>query len=408
MFFRRHSLLFPLFFLHVMIIAGGNACVCRAEEDATGEKAVKWLTDAARQRALQNPVSMVTWDHAPVEQTLAKFTRNAKLALAVDCRVNPELEVNRTCQNASIPVVIQDMLTSLEDPARLMPSPAEAYAVSQVGNVLYVGPAEYTRKLQTLLTLQEEKIPAKAKKAWEKKTPLSWAELAEPRDILQKIAKNYSVKITNLKTVPHDLWPETRLPELTLTEQLTLILGQFGLTYDFSSEDASGKTVEIRPLKLSEIAIRRVYAKSREPLLTEVKKKFPETEVAEESGKLSVLGAVEVHRFLQAGDPKTVALNVGGFPKDLASEKAQAALENVTFTAKFQGAFLALMEQFCEKNQLTLVADRDALTAAGVNPDIQIRMEVEKLRLEELLRELAKIAKCDVEIDGNRIRVFPQ
>lgn len=408
MFFHRRNPRLILVFFIATLLGGVFPLMCPAQDDSAELKNTKWLTAAARRKALQTPVNQVSWTHAPVKAALAKFTQSHQLALVVDRRVNPELTINRTCHAAAIPIILCDALSSLEDPTRMTPQPETAFALSQVGDVLYVGPAEYARKLQTLLEMQDEKIPAGAKKSWSRKSALTWPDLAQPRDILQKIAKKYQVKITNLKTVPHDLWPANSLPELTLAEQLTLILGQFGLTYAFDPQDASGKTLEIQPLNLEEITIRQTYPANRQPRLDAVRDVFPEAEISPSGGKISVSAPVEVHRFLQAENPKTAVLNVGGFPKDQAAQQAEKALEDVRFTGKIEGPFLAIMQRLCRDNHLQLLTDQQTLTAGGVSENLIIHANPVNRTLEELLRDVAGVANCTIKITGNQVRILPK
>lgn len=403
LFSRRFILFFAMTFL-----AGGFFVTCLAQDDPDGQKNSKWLTAAARRKTLQTPVGQVSWAHAPVKAALTKFTRSHNLALVIDRRMNPELTINRTCRGAAIPLILRDALGSLEAPTRMTPHPESAFALSQIGDVLYIGPAEYARKLQTVLSLQEDKIPAAAKKSWSRKSALTWPELAQPRDILQKIAKKYQVKITNLKTVPHDLWQANSLPEMTLTEQLTLILGQFGLTYAFDPKDTSGKTLEIRPLEPAEITVRQAYPANRQPRLDTVREIFPEAEISESGGKISISGPVEVHRFMQAESLKAVTLNVGGFPKDQAAEKAEAALADVRFTGKIEGPFLAIMKRLCEDNHMQLLTDQETLSAGGVSENLIIHASPVNRTLEELLRDVAGVANCTIKITGNQVRILPK
>lgn len=389
---------FQLVAAAVVVSVGALAA---ADEKSQRDMPEKWLTGDARVRALTAPVGMVSWEHAPVGNALTQFTRVNGLALLLDRRVNPDMVMNKTGRNASVPMLIREGLNTLEDPFGVVPNAGKAFALSQVGDVLYVGPEKYTRKLRTLVRVQENRVPAKAKKIWKEKSPLAWKHLATPKDILTEIAANAGIKIVNLKVVPHDLWRANALPELTLTEQLTLILGQFAMTYVFEA-DAS---VRIVPLKLDEITLRETYAATREPLLETVMKRFPETKVARQGGKIQVEGVAEVHEFL-LGDKPGVNLEVGAFPLDATSEKAMTALREVRFSGRLEGGFLELMTKFCKDYQLELSYDLDELATAGIDVYARVWAEPVNRTLEDLLSDLAGLVKCSVEVNGNHVRLF--
>jgi hypothetical protein len=60
--------------------------------------------------------------------------------------------------------------------------------------------------------------------------------LATPREILQQLADQADLKISNLKRVPHDLWPRTSIPPLTWSDRLTLVLAGFHATFRVDAE----------------------------------------------------------------------------------------------------------------------------------------------------------------------------
>lgn len=372
---------------------------CVEENELAGEFPKRWLTSEARSKKLQEPVSL-SWSHAPLRVSFTKFCRLQKIALVMDRRVNPELTVTQTFQNMSMIYLMRHALTVLEDPTHFTREPGGLYELSQIGDVLYVGPKPYVRKLQTLIYLQERKVPADARKIWMKKTVLTWEDFDRPRDILQKIAERYQIGVSNLKNVPHDLWWGNRLPEMTLTEQITLILGQFNLTYDV---DSSGKMITIKPLNLSEITVTRMYPKDLEARLAEAKKVFGETEYYLKDNKLCVNAPVEVHQFLQAKKKSLEQINVGGFKSYVAASSAvkEGSLDTFRFSGMVKGPFFHILNELGRKG-LSVQYDAQSMQDAGINPNVIISVEAKDFTAAELMREIARQGGCKLHVEGSK------
>ena len=358
----------------------------------------KWLTDAARKKELQTPLPPITWNHAPLGEAFTKLCHVRQIAILIDRRVNPELAVSKTFQNATLPDILRESLTALD---------GEPYGLTQTGNLLYVGPKDYAQKLRTLLAGQNEKIPASAKKIWEKKSAPAWPELAQPREILQKMASANQIKIANPTAVPHDLWPGNKLPEMPLAEQFTLLLGQFGLTYDF---DASGKTITLRPIAPEDLTLRKKYPVGREKLLEAAKSAFPETSVQSAGGEILVTAQAEVHEFLAANKSEPGMPNVGNFSTvatssaagKIAPPAAAADLAKMQFTADIHHPLFVVLDSLRQQN-VDIRYDAEALKSAGVDLTTTITINAKAMPMKDLLRELAKQGGCEVKIQGNTV-----
>ena len=65
-------------------------------------------------------------------------------------------------------------------------------------------------RLRTVAFLRGEEIralPAARRPALLRAEPLSWDELATPRDVIKRLADQRGLSVVNLDQVPHDLWP---------------------------------------------------------------------------------------------------------------------------------------------------------------------------------------------------------
>jgi hypothetical protein len=128
---------------------------------------------------------------------------------------------------------------------------------------VYVGPSGAAARLRTLAELRREEsrhAVANLRQALFTKRRLDWDALTAPREILAKLAAQERFEPLGLKTVPHDLWPASQLPTLTLIDRLTLVLNGFDLTFRPVGE----QTIEIIEIEQPVILERR-YRRRQAP-----------------------------------------------------------------------------------------------------------------------------------------------
>ncbi len=118
--------------------------------------------------------------------------------------------------------------------------------------------------------------------------------LAEPRELLSSIGKSYETPIHGIDAVPHDLWGERELPAMSFAEQITLITGQFDLSFELA---ANGRSARLVPLP-ERPALERTYANApgAAPKLKELIKL---SEVQAVANRLVVRGSAEEHEIVE-------------------------------------------------------------------------------------------------------------
>ena len=101
--------------------------------------------------------------------------------------------------------------------------------------------------------------PAAAKKFFEQKS-MAWDDLTTPRELLEKLGSENGIEIAGLEQIPHDLWAAADLPPLELIERLTLIAGQYDLTFEVS---ADGNRITLVPVP-EHVELVRTYPAGRQ------------------------------------------------------------------------------------------------------------------------------------------------
>src|SRR2546426_35264 len=71
------------------------------------------------------------------------------------------------------------------------------------------------------------------------KQSTTWARLSEPRGIIASLIEKRGWRVANAEKIPHDLWAAGVLPEMTLAEQLTVLLIGFDLTFKAEPSERS-------------------------------------------------------------------------------------------------------------------------------------------------------------------------
>lgn len=347
------------------------------------------------------PLPPLTWNDAPLRPTLTAWCHEEKIPLMVDCRVDPNTLLTGTFRHATRITILQDVLQNAsteEKPLQL----------TQLEGILYVGPAHYASKLQTLSAMLHEQVlsfsPAK-QKIWLKKAPLRWENRAAPRDILQELARKNRLKFSQTRLIPHDLWVAADLPSLDLVDRLILVLGQLGLT--FTIDENQPNQIQLLPMDEKTLFLEKTYPLSP-PLkekLTVIRKTFPETQIRTSRKQARVRGIQEVHAFL-ASD-KTLCC-VGAFRQGKSGSPHAVGVDRkwLRISGKVSGSFLPLLQQFCEQHGYELEYDTDDLSDAGISLEQRITLEVQEVTPDEFLRCFAEAAGCRITIEKNRVRLL--
>ena len=170
-----------------------------------------------------------------------------------------------------------------------------------VGPVAYFAPPETARTVRTLVALRREDVrrlsPGAAKKFLQQK-PMAWDDLATPRELLEKLASESGIQIAGLDQIPHDLWAAADLPPLELIERVTLIAGQYDLTFEVS-DDGKRMTLVRVPQR---VELLRTYPAGRQEQETakNMASLAPQAQIQVQGDKIVVAGTVEDHERISA------------------------------------------------------------------------------------------------------------
>ncbi len=333
-----------------------------------------------------------------------QLTDSQRISIVLDRRVDPTQSVELTLPQTPL----RDILTAL---ARKVEA-----EISVVGNVVYVGPADSAKKLRTLVELRNNELSKLSSAATPGKLPwrnrpvaltqkksFAWQDIDRPRDILKQVADKYQVEIDGLDKLPHDLWATASLPQVTAIEALSLLLVQFGSTFEFVPDRAAIRIVSIP----QRVLIERPHAvPANSPVTVQAaREQFADAEIDQSGAKWVVRGTVEqqveIAAWLKSGGQK---------PLKPAENKPNEPLSKRRFTLlKQQNVALGDVIKTFTAFGVQIDYDPAQFAEAMISLDKKIDIiNVKEVSAEKLFRDLFEPLGIEVSIDRETVRLKPK
>ncbi|MCA9641238.1 MAG: hypothetical protein KC492_11110, partial [Myxococcales bacterium] len=275
--------------------------------------------------------------------------------------------------------------------------------MSQLGEVLYVGPLKTSEGLRTLAEVNRQaadSLPPPSRRAMRRVDSLEWPRLTEPRKLVVSLVEAHGLKLKNPEAIPHDVWDSGRLPAISLSDRLTLLLVGFDLT--FQPVDSTGE-LELAPAPRPP-RIQKSYRASGPVDLSEFSRRFPGCKTTPRGQVFTLAGTVEAHEALAAligGSPPAAQRRQNRQPPT--GGRRRPSEQRITLTVKQQPA-LAVLRRIAEGLQLSLQfgAEEAMLTARLRSP---VELSVREATLEQVLGDLGRQAGVELTVVGQTIRV---
>ena len=358
--------------------------------------AADWLTGGTLQTQLAQPTS-VYWEDAALRETLEQFSRARRVAVFIDRRIDPGQKIDLRAQAVPVAEVFRQVADHCS--AGLTP----------FGPVEYLGPSEFAAKLRTLAALRHEdarRLPPIVAERLLRPRPWKWNDLATPRELLTILADEGRFEIVGLDRVPHDLWAAADLPPLPLVDRVTLVLGQFDLTFTLSDD---GRRVTLVPIP-HDVAIVRSYsvaslkdktaAQDAQSLLAELSALAPGCQFRLADGKVYAKGRLEeIEQIDGTRRPTTAAPVASTKPADGAAAR---------FTGRVVNKPLGeVLRNIGAQFGFELAIDRERLAHAGVSLDQFVSFSVKNATADELLAAVLEPVGCTFRRRGQTIEIEP-
>lgn len=331
----------------------------------------------------------IQWQRVTLQNALGRLHEVFDEPVFVDRRTDPSQRVSLEIEDATLSDVLQAL------------SAAASLGYSKLQQLRYIGPTAAAEQLRTVAEVRRaeaDRLPASMRASLELKQSLTWPRLTEPRQLITKLVERRGWRIGRAERIPHDLWTAGELPAMALTDQLTVLLLGFDLTYEIKLAE---RTLEIVPLE--KVTIRREYQLPRqtsdatEPL-RQVLRAVKSHRL--EATKLTVDARVEEHERL--------AELLRGRGSQMPADRRTRQTKQV-YTLRVQEQPVgAVLNELAARIGWALEIDGEAIRAAGLSLDRRVSFSVENSDEDELLDAVLHPAGLDFRRDGERLRIVPR
>ena len=289
----------------------------------------------------------IHWRDVPLGDAVARLKPLFAETIFVDRRVDPNLRVNLDIAASSAEQVVAALAAE------------KGLGACRLGKLIYLGPSGSAEQLKSLAALRMKdvsRLPADLRTGLAGKRALRWPRLGEPRQIVNSAVQTAGWRVGNSEQIPHDLWAAGEMPELSLAEQLTVLLIGFDRTFAIVPNE---RTIEIIPLAAPAAPATPAATQNRSPEKTNAAR--------------PARGKKQVYTLRVQEKP------VG-----------------------------AVLRELAQRLEWTVQIDEEAIRAAGKSLDTRVSFSVENADRDKLLDALLTPAGLEYKIDGEQIRVRPQ
>lgn len=370
--------------LVLMLGLAGGVGGLRAEE-------VPWLMGAPLERAWQQPVSLFR-EAMPLRELLETLAAAQRTPCLLDRRLDPSLPVTLKVTHTPLRQVVEEIAEQV------------GAASGRLGGTMLVGPREPLDRLLTEAAVQQERLRKLAHIAPQRRIQLlaprtiAWEELDRPVEILERMARGWNITIDNPQDVPHDLWAAGTAVSVDAVEALTLVLGQFELSFDWRE---GGARVEIVPApeRPTVVKTHRPRGISLGEAEARIQREYPELTTVRRGTVLEVQASLLQHEALArlVGEAEAVSKPTDPVPLN------RRRFPQVRIVRKPLGAVLEALRQ----QGIEIVYDAETLRAGGVDLETLVTVELQQATVEDLFAALCTPHGLRYEIDETTVRLAP-
>lgn len=350
---------------------------------------IAWVSAARLDAALNQGLSIFR-ERAEAREMLERLSHVSRVACLLDRRIDPSTPVSLQRSQVPLRLVIQDLADQLDA------------ATGFLGATVLLGQREELDRLLTAaavrkLELQRDRdIPAARRLMLARAKDIVWQDLDRPVDVLQRISEAWSIQLANVEDVPHDLWAGGTAADVDVVEALSLVLGQFDLSFEWVEAGAAVRVIPVQP-GLSVARTHRPVGMSREDALRAIQAALPDVVVRESGTALEVVATA-----LQQDEISRLLGEVSAPPLE---PQAPTPLNQRRFPVRIVRKPVGAILQALQSQGIDVQYDAAALQAAGVDLQTLVSLEFDSATAEEFFAALCEPAGLDFTIDGATVRI---
>lgn len=313
-------------------VAGGTAAAQPSSADRSASDAT-----------LRSGSYSVQWQGLPLVSAVERLRAVSQADLYVDRRVDSNQRIDLELANAEVAEIVEQLAA------------ASSLGSARIGRLYYVGPKHSAERLSSLASMRRRdvnRLPPEARASLLERRRIAWPQLTEPRGLVTRLLADHGWQTTNAGRIPHDLWAAGSLPPIALSDQLTVLLAGFDLTYQVAPE---GRTIEFVPVDWPAV------------------ERAPQASTASRPKSPGTTGGMQVYTLRVESQP------VG-----------------------------KVLEQLARRVGWQITVDEDALGTAGRSLDERVSFSVKNADEDHLLEALLAPARLKAVRDGRKVRVEPR
>jgi hypothetical protein len=337
----------------------------------------------------------IYWTDVPLRDGLLRLAETHGVAIFLDRRCDPGQPVTLTVRQRSL----RDVLLEIAH--------QRGYELAFLGPLVYIGPADTANRLEIVAAQRRKELQALGRIGASalRPAPISWPRLSTPRNLVLQWAREAGWQLANAEEIPHDLWPETSLPALTIADRITLVLLQFNQTYQVS-ESGVMTVVPFVPLD-GEIKRFRIGGETS-VLAQRWAQQFPDCVVVASGPEILVQGPVETLSELSRLAASFESLQRPSLGTSPPATAAMDPFAQRRFTVRDgRGTLEGVIRQLAQQLGMEVQFDAEAARRKGVRLDQLIEFRVTNATVDELWRAILEPRGLTFVRTGRTIRIFP-
>lgn len=262
----------------VSIAIVGGSMIVPGQSASQENQDIKWLTGRDLDNSNALAITALLSD-AKIRDRIVRFSRNQKIALFLDRRIDPSTLIDLSVQNATK----EQFLWSVAEKCKL--------GICRIEDFYYFGPLESAASFPAVCQQLREvtsKHRRNAKVDWSGRQIMKTAAIVEPKKLLLDLANQNQFQIENLDAIEHDIWAGFELPRTTLQIRVAVLLVGFGKTFERNEDGTIIKIIDIPEIKTTEASIRVV--ENAAALAKTLRPKFPDVKLVGRGKRVVVSG----------------------------------------------------------------------------------------------------------------------
>lgn len=389
---RLRRQMWPMLWCAVLTLAALPAASSSAADDANATRTV-WHTGRRLTQELDRPVNIVLQRTTP-RQVVQRLCELHQIALLLDRRIDPDR-----------PIDVQFTQVSLQDALETFAVQLDADLV-QIGGTLFIVPPASSDRIRTLIELRTRELrELEGEDAVGRQftllrgTTLTWENLTPPARLVEDLCTAFEIAPIGDTVVPHDLWAAGVMADVNAIEALSLLLGQFDLTFAWQDQ-STAMSIRRAPQK---VTVPRQHTPRQQDVadaLALIGEQFPHLQPQVSDRSVQLEATVGEHEAIAALlDPPQQT--------QMPREPSLGPLSRRRFTLKGTRAQAIVILRTLQTQDVTIEYDPEELQKAGIDLQQRVTLELNDATADELFRQLCEPLGLSFAIEDRTVRLSP-